>query len=111
MGNLDPATNYAELPYAKASKTGDRMAGSQALLHRTRIYGAKGDLGRAEQMLSELEPRLRNLPPGHIAFVVLASERSLNAQAAGDLTKALELANQAVGLAQASAKTVGVSPD
>jgi len=111
VGDLDSAANYAGLAYAKASKTGDRMAVSQALLHRARIYRAKGDLGRAEQMLSELEPRLRNLPPGHIAFVVLASERSLNAQAAGDLTKALGLANQAVGLAEASAKTGGVSPD
>ena len=111
VGDLDSAANYAELACAKASKTGDRMAVSQALLHRARIYRAKGDLAKAEQMLSELEPRLHNLPAGHIAFVVLVSERSLNAQAAGDLTKALELANQAVGLAAASAKAGGLSPD
>ena len=54
-------------------------------------------------MLSELEPRLRrDLPKGHIAFASLASERSLLAQAKGVLSDALDLANQALAMAEAS---------
>ncbi len=52
-------------------------------------------------MLSELEPRLRVLPAGHIAFASFASERSLNAQAAGDLPTAMEFADQAVAILEA----------
>ena len=56
-------------------------------------------------MLDEAEPRLRrNLPAGHYAFAALASERALNAQAAGDLSAALELTKQAMTIAEAAVK-------
>ncbi|HVP50633.1 MAG TPA: serine/threonine-protein kinase [Terriglobales bacterium] len=104
LGRLDSAADYAERAYAKASKVGDNMAISQVLLHRARIYRARGDLAGAGRMLAEVEPRLRSLPAGHIAFGVLASELSLNAQVAGDVSKAMELANQAVAISEASAR-------
>ena len=111
LGQLDKAADYAERAYAKASNAGDTMAMNQVLLHRARIYRAKGDLTAAGQMLSEVEPRLRSLPAGHIAFGVLASELSLNAQAADNLNKALELANHAVGIAETSASAGRGSAD
>jgi len=56
-------------------------------------------------MLSEVEQRLRGrLPDGHIAFAALASQQALNAQARGDIRNALQLANQAVAIAEASVK-------
>jgi tetratricopeptide (TPR) repeat protein len=52
-----------------------------------------------------VEPTLRrNLPPGHIAFASLAWQQALNAQARGDLQTALDLANQAVAIADAAIK-------
>jgi tetratricopeptide (TPR) repeat protein len=46
----------------------------------------------------------RNLPVGHYAFASLASERSLNAQAAGRLQSALEFSNQALAIAEAASR-------
>jgi eukaryotic-like serine/threonine-protein kinase len=52
-----------------------------------------------------LEPRMRQeLPPGHYAFASLTSEKSLMAQAQGDLPTALKLADQAVDIDEASIK-------
>jgi hypothetical protein len=59
-------------------------------------------------MFDAVEPRLRaHLPPGHIAFASLASERALLAQAAGDLPGALSYAEQALALANASIQDGG----
>jgi eukaryotic-like serine/threonine-protein kinase len=106
LGRLNEAADYAERGYAKALQAGDDVPLEQALLLRAGIYRGKGDLERAEKMLSEVEPRLRrSLPSGHIAFASLAFERSLNAQAAGNLRTALDLSNQAVAIAEASVKS------
>jgi tetratricopeptide (TPR) repeat protein len=103
LRRLDEAADYAERGYAKARQAGDEVPLEQALLLRAGIYRGKGDLDRAAKMLSEVEPRLRrNLPAGHIAFASLASEHALNAQAAGDLSSALNLFNQAVAIVEAS---------
>jgi tetratricopeptide (TPR) repeat protein len=84
----------------------NQLVTNQALLVRARIYSEQGDLTRAEAMLSEVEPRLRRaLPPGHLAFARLATEYSLLASARGDLPAALQLANQAVAIAEGSMKT------
>jgi eukaryotic-like serine/threonine-protein kinase len=103
LERLDEAADYADRAYAKAKKTGDELAFNQALLHRARIYRSQGDLVRSAQMLAEVEPRLhRSLPAGHIAFAVLASELSLNAEQAGDLQKALKLADEALSISEAA---------
>lgn len=105
LERFNEAADYAERGYAKGLQAGDNTVIGQALLLRASIYRGKGDLERSEQMLSEVEPRLRkSLPPGHIAFGSLAFQRALNAQARGDTRTALELANQAVAIAEASVK-------
>jgi len=105
IGRLDQAAEYAERGFAKAQQVGHDVVVRQALLLMQSTYRGQGDLARAESTLSEVEPRLRRaLPPGHIAFASLTSERSLLAQARGDLPSALELANQAVGLTEAAIK-------
>jgi tetratricopeptide (TPR) repeat protein len=99
------AADYAERGYANAVQAGNQLVMNQALLVLGRIYRERGDLTRAQEMLSEVEPRLRKaLPPGHLAFSRLASEYSLLASARSDLPTALQRANQAVAIAEASIK-------
>ncbi len=105
LGRLEEAAEYAERAAARAQAAGDSGAVSQSLLVRASVYRARGDLDRATQMLSELEPRLRGaLSPGHIAFASVASMRALIAQAGGNLKTALDLANQAVATAETAMK-------
>lgn len=102
LGRMDMASDYAERGYAGAQRGGDETAINQALLLQAAIDRDKGDLHSAGRVLSEVEPRLRRtLPTGHIAFASLASERALNAQAAGALPLALKLSEQAVAIVEA----------
>jgi len=108
LGRQKEAADYAERGYAKATQAGDEVVVNQSLLLRNTIYRAQGDVTRAKQMLSEVEPRLRRaLPPGHVAFASLTSEQALNARSANDLKAALELSNQAVAMVEASLKNGG----
>jgi non-specific serine/threonine protein kinase/serine/threonine-protein kinase len=107
LERLDEAADYAERGYVKAQQAGDAMAMGQVLFLRASIYRAKGDLKRSAKMLSEVEPRLRRLPAGHIAWGVLASHQSLDAEARGDTAAALELANKAVAIAESSSNVKG----
>ena len=103
LGRGVEAASYAERGYDKAQRAGDQVVINQALLLRARIYRDQGNLARSQAMLLEVEPRLRKaLPPGHIAFATLASERSLLAFARGDLASALQEVNQALAITQAS---------
>ncbi len=105
LDRLQEAADYGERGYAKALQNGDNMARGQVLLLLASIYRGQGDLARSEQKLAEVEQLLReSLPPGHIAFASLASQRSLNAQSRGDLSAALQLANQSVSIADNSVK-------
>jgi len=105
LGRLDEAADYAERGYAKAQQAGDQVALNQCLLLRASIYRLLGNLPRAAEMLSQVEPWLnRHLPPGHIAFAPLRSEQALLAQARGDLNAAWNLANQAVAIGEAAVK-------
>jgi serine/threonine-protein kinase len=105
LGRLDQAAEYAERGFTKAQQFDHEVVMRQALLLMQSIYRGQGDLARAASTLSEVEPRLRRaLPPGHIAFASLTSERSLLAQARGDLPSALELANQAIAVTEAAIK-------
>ena len=108
LGRQKEAADYAERGYAKAKQAGDQVVVNQSLLLRGTIYRAQGDVARAKQMLTEVEPRLRQaLPPGHIAFASLISERAQNARAGNDLKAALDLSNEAVGMVEASLKKGG----
>ncbi len=105
LERLNEAAKFAELAYAKAKAAGDQTVVNQSLLVRTAIYRSQGDLERAAEMLTELEPMLRrSLPPGHVAFASLALQQALNAQARGDVQKALDLANQVVTIAEEAIK-------
>ena len=112
LGRLDEAANYLDRASEKGKKDGDNIALSQALLHRARIYRAQGDLARADATLAEVEPILRkSLPPGHIAFAILALEQALNAKARGDLKKSVTLAAQTMDMMEALAKKGRASAD
>ncbi|QNI33574.1 protein kinase [Alloacidobacterium dinghuense] len=105
LHQFDKAADYAERGYAKAKESGAEVVVGQSLLLRALIYTDRKDLGRATAMLNEVEPRLRRgLPPGHIAFATLASNRALIAQARGDLSAALEDSNEAVAISEAAMK-------
>jgi len=106
LGRLKEAKGDADRGYAKAVAGGDRTATAQALLFLAALYRDLNDLPRSEQALSAVEPALRRLlPPGHLAFATVASERSLNAQARHNLPAALTLANDAVGIVEALVKS------
>jgi eukaryotic-like serine/threonine-protein kinase len=105
LGRLDEAAAQAERGYDKSLANGDQVRVNQALLLRASIYRLRGDLARAEAMLNELEPRLRrSLPAGHIFFASLLSEQSRLAEARGDVSTAFDRVNQALAIANASAK-------
>lgn len=104
LGRLDEAADYAEGAYEKAKKAGDDLSLSQDLFHRARIYRARGEVERAEEMLIEVEPLLRQkLPPDHVAFAILAMEQGLNAQARGDLSGAMKHADESLKMMEALA--------
>jgi len=108
LGRLDQARDYAERGLAKAKLAGDEVPVREALLLLAGIYRGEGDLDRAARVVSEATEHFgRSLPPGHAAFAGLASQRALNAQAAGDLAAALQFSNEAVAVVEASIKTRG----
>jgi tetratricopeptide (TPR) repeat protein len=108
LHRLDEAADYGQRAYDKARAAGDDVVINQSLLVRGSTYRERGDLARSREMFDAVEPRLRaHLPPGHIAFASLASERALLAQAAGDLPSALDYANDALALATASIQNGG----
>jgi tetratricopeptide (TPR) repeat protein len=105
LARFDQAAGYAERAYARAQEAGDEVVINQSLFVRAGIYRNRHDFPRAAAMLAEVEPRLRkDLLPGHYAFGMLLSQRSLLALERGDLPSALRLGNQAVDLLEAAAK-------
>lgn len=104
LARVPEAKVYADRAFAAAQKEGDDTVVAQALLFYGGLYRDLGDVPRAGRALDEVEPKLRRmLPPGHVAFASFDSERSLNAQATGNLPQALTLANQSVAIAEALA--------
>ena len=99
------AADYAERGLAQARRARDEGGIDRALTLLSSVYRNRGNLTRAATMLAELEPRLqRTLPAGHIAFGSLLAERASLAEAHGDLRKAIDLADQAVTLAEAAVR-------
>jgi serine/threonine-protein kinase len=104
LGRLEEAAHRAERAYARARQAGEERVVTDALLLRLSIYRMQGEFERAREMISEVEPRLRGLPPGNINFASLRSEQSLMAQARSDRQTALDFSNQALAIAETSAK-------
>jgi serine/threonine-protein kinase len=108
VNKLDEAQEYAERGLAKAQKVGDEKPIREGLLLLAGIYRGKGDLDRAAKVVSEAATRFdRSLPPSHGIFAGLALQRALNAKAAGDLSAAWKLSNQAVAIVEASIRVRG----
>jgi eukaryotic-like serine/threonine-protein kinase len=108
LNHLPQAADYAERAYDKAIKVGDELVVNQSLLERTKLYTTQHNLPRAEEMLAEVEPRLRKiLPPGHYAFAAITSDRALLAMENHDLPTALRLNEDAIDLIQAAIKARG----
>jgi eukaryotic-like serine/threonine-protein kinase len=108
LGRLDEAADYVERGYAKARQADNRVVIFQALLKKARILRDKGDLRGATTMLSEAEViARRDYPPTNYRFAVFATEHALLAQARGNLTSALQHANQAMAIIEASIKAGG----
>jgi serine/threonine-protein kinase len=105
LGRLDEAADYAERAHAKAEAAGNQLDVIQSLLQRAAIYRRQGQLERAAQMLSEVEPTLRRkFPAGHPLFATLASSQALLAKSRGDARAALDLINRSVAISEAAVK-------
>jgi serine/threonine protein kinase len=108
LRKLGAAQEYAERGLAKAKQAGDEAPVREGLLLLAGIYRAQGDLDRAERIVSEAALRFEHrLPPRHGIFAGLARQRALNAEAAGDLGGAWKYSNEAVSIAEESAKIRG----
>ena len=108
LGLYTDAAQYAERGHKIAAAANDQVVVNQSLLLLASLYRNLSDLKRATALLDEVEPRMRHaLPPAHIGFGSLLSERSQLAQAGGDMGKALDFANRAVDLVDASLKRGG----
>jgi eukaryotic-like serine/threonine-protein kinase len=106
LERLPEAAREAERAYAEARRQGDQIVVNQSLIVRAGIYRELGQLDRAESALDEVEPRLRKaLPPGHVAFASVGSERALLTDARGDRKEALAEADRAVAIAEASTQS------
>lgn len=108
LGRLKEASDYAERAHARATQAGQETVINQSLMLRESIYREEGDLRRAGEMLTDVEPRMkRALPAGHSVFGALESIRSMHAAARGDLAEALSLADNALVMVEASVKKTG----
>jgi serine/threonine-protein kinase len=106
LGRLEGAADYADRAIAIAKRRGDAV--SRIMLERARIYMAQGDWRHASTTLASVEAMFRkDLPAGHFAFGVLASEKALNALLKGDYPTALSLADQGVSIVEAAVKAGG----
>ena len=103
LGRSDEAARYADRASAEARASGDEVITNMSLTLQASIRRNRGDLDGAEQALDEVEPRLRRmLPAGHVAFVSVASERSMLAGARQDFPAALQFADRAVDIASST---------
>jgi serine/threonine protein kinase/Tfp pilus assembly protein PilF len=108
LGRFEESSQYADRALALAHQTGNTILESQVRLNRARIYRDEGDFARATPLFDEVQRTIdKQLPPGHFAFAVIASDRSLLARGRGDLVPALDLANQALNIAKAAVKSGG----
>ena len=111
LDRSDEAARYADRASAEARASGDEVITNMSLTLQASIRRRRGDLDGAEQALDEVEPRLRRmLPAGHLAFVSVASERSMLAAARHDFPAALQFADRAVDIASSSPSSWYVLP-
>lgn len=108
LGRTVEAADYAQRASLRAKQLGDQFLIDETNLLKARFYLDKRDFAHTRALLSELEPRLRSrFPHEHYAFAALASDRSQLAFATGDISMAMQLADQAVKLDEASIRNIG----
>jgi len=108
LGRLNEGADYAQRSYQKAIGGSDKVSIIQSMTVLVRIYLDQGNFSRAETTLTQLEGIMRHaLPPEHFWFAMVASERSRLAERQKHLTTALQFADQAVTLDEATIKSGG----
>jgi eukaryotic-like serine/threonine-protein kinase len=108
LNRLDEAARYAERSYQRARQEHNQLVSSQALREQCRIAISQKNFALANQLLSEVEPQMRqHLPPGHYAFAGLAADRARIALGEGNLPVALQFANESVAIGETAVKTGG----
>jgi eukaryotic-like serine/threonine-protein kinase len=106
LNRFSEAARYADSALEKARRAGDEHVANMCLNVLVGICRQQGDLTRAGEALDEFEAKSRQLlPPGHIAFAIMASQKSLLALARGDAAAALVDADRAVALADSKPET------
>ena len=101
LRRYDEAANYAERAFAKAQRAGDETVMNMCLNVRTSIYREQGNLDRSAETLAGFEAKTKQLvPPGHIAFSMVASQKAMQALARGDAETALAEENRAIAMAE-----------
>lgn len=111
LDRFPEAARYVDRAYSEALRAGDEVVINISLIVRASIYRELGDFTTASRMIAEAEPRFRRmLPPGHLAFASLASERSMLAAAQHDYATAITAANRAVDLARANPASSSMLP-
>lgn len=103
------AMSYAQSGLESAQHAGNRVAAAQGAMLLSSIHRKQGNFTAAAQDLERVEPVLKGLPPGHIAFAALDSLKALLAQARGDAAGALPFADQAVQIAETAMQRTGTS--
>ncbi len=105
QGRAAEALAIADKSAAEAVRLGNDVSRMQSMLLRATAHRVLGDLTGASGLLNEFE-RLQadRLPPTHVAFSALASERALLEEARGDIAAAATAADRAVAIAEASSQ-------
>jgi tetratricopeptide (TPR) repeat protein len=103
LNRLDEASDLAQRAYDKAKAGQNQTVMGQSLLVLARIAITQKKFDRAVALLSELDPLMhRILPPGHYAFSVLTTDRAMLALGQGNISRAMDLSNQAVAIGEAA---------
>jgi tetratricopeptide (TPR) repeat protein len=101
LHRLTEAAQYAEQADEKARRAGDEHVVNMALNVRTSIYREQNLLDRAAETLAEFEAKTKQLlPPEHVAFATIASQKGMLALARGDAQTALAEANRSIAIAE-----------
>jgi tetratricopeptide (TPR) repeat protein len=108
LGRVNEAADYSKRAHEKAVHANNEIVAMQSDMQMVRIYRDQHAYARAQALAAELDNQLRkSLPPGHYAFALFTSDRSLLAEAQGDVKTALQLANEAVAMDENAVTTGG----
>jgi tetratricopeptide (TPR) repeat protein len=106
LNRLDQAAQFAEQAFEKAKRAGDDHVVNMSLSQRSTIYRKQGKLDRAGETLTEFEEKTKKLlPPEHVVFAIIASQKALLALARGEMETARVEADRSIDMAEKTAGT------